>query len=255
LLTRVARGYQPEQPDDSHTSLTWNFDLAAWTGRLVDTAAPPFALALRPADLTLLILDVAGAVDAELPLNGLTLAAAGAWVEALLEPRGLSPAPFRRPLHFEIPDHPVARGSAFEFADPLPFRELSRYYTDGALLIAAAAQREPGSSPVLCWPHHFDIATLMPVGRSASIGYGMSPGDTTYVEPYFYISPWPYPDASRLPQPPTAAHWHTDGWTGAVLPARALAGLGSADAQQRLVQDFGNRTVALLRRLLLTPTG
>ena len=253
LLTRVARGYQPEQPDDSHTSLAWSFDLAAWTGRLVRTGAPPFSLALRPAGLTLLTLNAAGMPDAELPLDGMTLTAAAAWVEARLAARGLPPEPFHRPLHFEIPPHPVADGSPFDLTDPLPFLELSRYYTDAALLIAAAAQREPGASPVRCWPHHFDIATLIPAGPSATIGYGLSPGDTSYAQPYFYVSPWPYPDAARLPELPAPAAWHTQGWTGAVLPAEALAALPSGDAQHRLAEDFGNRAVALLRRIRLTP--
>jgi hypothetical protein len=253
LLTHVARGYVPEQSDDSHTSLIWNQDIACWIGRLVETAATPFALALRPADLTLLVVNEHGPVDTQLPLNGLTLNAAGGWVEALLVKRGLSPEPFRRPLHFEIPAGAVAHGAPFELGDSLAFQELSRYYANAALIIEAVAQREPGSSPVRCWPHHFDIATLIPAGPSATIGYGMSPGDASYAQPYFYISPSPSPDPSRLPDLPAPAHWHTEGWTGAVLVSEAFVGLPTADAQQRLVEDFGNRTIALLRQLILTP--
>jgi hypothetical protein len=66
-----------------------------------------------------------------------------------------------------------------------------------------------GSGPgaVRCWPHHFDIATLLSLGRgdperAAAIGIGMSPGDAYYPQPHFYISPWPAPPADALPRPP-----------------------------------------------------
>lgn len=49
----------------------------------------------------------------------------------------------------------------------------------------------------------------------------MSPGDSTYDEPYFYVTPWPYPEGATL-QPLEFGTWHTKGWTGAVLTGTKL---------------------------------
>ena len=60
---------------------------------------------------------------------------------------------------------------------------------------------------MLCWPHHFDIATLVKLedgqpANARSIGVGVSPGDEYYAQPYVYVSPWPRFDAGKLPDLP-----------------------------------------------------
>src|SRR5207245_11690866 len=49
--------------------------------------------------------------------------------------------------------------------------------------------RQLAASPVRCWPHHFDLATLttLPARNADATGYvgaGLSPGDEYYDEPY-----------------------------------------------------------------------
>jgi hypothetical protein len=75
--------------------------------------------------------------------------------------------------------------------------------------------------PVLVWPHGFDIAfewfgTAAGDGETtpSQINLGFSPGR----EPYFYSSPWPFDDALREVPLPHGALWHTQGWSGAMLP-------------------------------------
>lgn len=58
-----------------------------------------------------------------------------------------------------------------------------------------------------------------------TIGAGLSPGDGSYDEPYFYVTPWPYPKGKAFPALP-AGHWHTEFWTGAVLTGSELAAAG-----------------------------
>src|SRR5262249_62334200 len=62
--------------------------------------------------------------------------------------------------------------------------------------------RKLAASPVRCWPHHFDIATLttLPARNAGATGYvgaGLSPGDEYYDEPYFYVSVYPNPILRR----------------------------------------------------------
>ena len=82
--------------------------------------------------------------------------------------------------------------------------------------------RAVAAPTVRCWPHHFDLATLFALEAgdpetARSVGVGLSPGDGSYAEPYFYCTPWPAPE--NLPEPPGPLHWHTQGFTSLVCPA------------------------------------
>ena len=71
----------------------------------------------------------------------------------------------------------------------------------------------------------------------------MSPGDGSYPQPYFYVSPWPYPEGSALPAL-ASGKWHTEVWVGAVLTGDEI--LSKTD-QQRFVQDFIQQAIAAVR--------
>src|SRR5262249_57852622 len=83
-------------------------------------------------------------------------------------------------------------------------------------------------SPILLGPHHFDIATLLDFGESRTIGVGLSPGDSSYAEPYFYVSPSPVPKDRSGPALPVG-HWHSQGWFGAVLTGSETTGAEIAE--------------------------
>jgi hypothetical protein len=63
-------------------------------------------------------------------------------------------------------------------------------------------------------------------GESArSVGIGVSPGDSSYAQPYAYVSPWPYPDRATLPPAPPPGHWHTEGFVAIVATGQAILSL------------------------------
>jgi hypothetical protein len=174
-----------------------------------------------------------------LPLSGKTMGDAKSWLAGLLRGRGMEPAPLEKPPHFELDDHPLLHGAKFSIDGREPsFRQLSDYYHDAFLVLRALADANAGASGVRCWPHHFDIATLLPGGRPGleNIGVGLSPGDQRYADPYFYVSPWPYP-AGVLPAL-ASGFWHTAGWTGAVLPSGSIEATGAGAEQKRLAEQF-----------------
>jgi hypothetical protein len=76
--------------------------------------------------------------------------------------------------------------------------------------------------PVCCWPHHFDLDTLVTVAPGRTTGIGFEPGDAHYDEPYFYVSAFPTPDAATLPPLPAIGHWHTRDFTAAVATATRI---------------------------------
>jgi hypothetical protein len=244
------------QPDLSHQSFHW------WEGARCLPQSPipavvPFRSAVRPAPPALTLFDEAGGLLAELPLHGRTLHDAYAWVAGNVERRlgRPLPGPLERPAG--LPDHPVGRGARFDSGDAAAFAELGRYFAGAHRLLTALTGRTPGASPVRCWPHHFDIATRIqldgPTGdpeKAPAIGVGLSPGDATYDEPYFYVAPWPYPENPPLPALPSGGTWHRERWLGAVLLAEAFVGASTNGAQYRRIQEFLDAAVTACRELI-----
>lgn len=73
------------------------------------------------------------------------------------------------------------------------------------------------SSPLLLYPHHFDLAFSWYPQESQQYTIGMSLGDEHIRQPYYYVTAYPetMAFASRAPQPP--AIWHKQGFTGVVV--------------------------------------
>src|SRR5262249_18045895 len=198
--------------DDSHTALTWK--AGAFHGQPIGERA----VSLRAADL---LLRVDGR---ELALPGVTRADALAWLGAALGQSGALAAYPHLP-----PAHPVGGGAPFPAPDA-GFAELARWFGNAADVLAPiAARRETG--PIRVWPHHFDIATLLDLGGGRSVLAGLSPGDSSYAEPYFYVTPTPYPKERTGPPLLSipGAHWHIEGWFGAVLPGSDLRDASHAE--------------------------
>ena len=130
---------------------------------------------------------------------------------------------------------------------------LAAWFHNADLVIKSVIQSTHGSSPVRCWPHHFDIASLITLDpdvdaeQARSIGVGLSPGDGSYDQPYFYVTPWPYPAVQTLPALGSFGAWHTEGWTGAILTAETI--IPSAD-QETVVREFLRDAIGACRKAL-----
>ena len=103
-----------------------------------------------------------------------------------------------------------------------------------AFSIFQAGIREE-TSPIQIWPHHFDMGMLwLPGGKipgqdpaneeyaDKQMNFGFTFGDEGIPEPYFYITAYPLPDAFPGLSLPPGTKWHTQGFSGAVLPYRSL---------------------------------
>jgi hypothetical protein len=113
-------------------------------------------------------------------------------------------------------------------------------------VLESLRDRTSGASEVRCWPHHFDIATLVDIGSGATVGVGLEPGDTYYVEPYFYVNRHPRPaDKTLATTLDGNGSWHTREWIGAVLPGSRVS---PADGQREQIDAFLDSAVhAMLR--------
>jgi hypothetical protein len=93
---------------------------------------------------------------------------------------------------------------------------------------------------VRCWPHHFDLDTLVELGRGRTMGLGYCPGDEFCDEPYFYTSMYPEPSIPKLPLLPAMAHWHTYKFLAALAPAHKIV---AAHDQGAYVKQFLDASV------------
>jgi hypothetical protein len=219
--TKAARANLPSVPGDRHSAFVWEASHAALVTEGLPAKGGDVRVGIRPARLEMIITRGDNVLDA-FQFDGRTDAAAGAWLDAKLRALSLKSAGDVR-LPYDLPDHPTG-GKPHQLGKlGRELGELSRWFAGSADMLEGFVARLAGlrASPVLCWPHHFDIATVVSLDEvrrenPRSIGVGVSPGDEYYAQPYVYVSPWPRFDSGKAPDLPAPGHWHTEGFFGAV---------------------------------------
>jgi len=242
-LARAARAYVPPQPDDEHTNVGWDRALSGFTTHPLKDGA---WLSLKITDLTLALHVGEGNMHAQsFSLDGRSDAQARQWLSEQLGARGLDAHALDAPSPYEMPAHAVSQGAAYGpagLADALA--ELAAWFGNAEHSLASIQRqmigRKLAASPLRCWPHHFDLATLTTLparnaGATGSVGAGLSPGDEYYDEPYFYVSVYPEPDPAALPSLPMLGHWHLRDFMAAIAPAHKIV---AAKNQQAETDDF-----------------
>jgi hypothetical protein len=224
-------------PDDSHTSLSWDAEMAALLGQPLEGGV---RVGLR-IGVYELVFTTKKRCDA-LSLGGTPEAEVAGWLDARLAGEGLKPATGVK-LPYDMPPSLFARASE----EAPHFATLSLWFAAAADVLEELRKKyrrfKPGPGPLRCWPHHFDIAFLVALEegtpeKARSIGIGVSPGDGYYAQPYLYVSPYPKPDTGNLPALPPGGRWHTKDFFGVVatgidllaLPDPRLGFIAIADA-------------------------
>ena len=248
LLALAGASFIEHREDDSHTSMSWIEPLGALATQPIPATAP-FRFALGVRELRLVVIDEgSGDTTGVFSLEGQTRSDALAWMRREIHRRGLDGSRLLSRLHFTIAPHPTDEGQPFERASDGTLEELGSWYANARLLLDNTCRRMEGAEAVRCWPHHFDIATLVRlprVGALETIGIGLSPGDESYPEPYYYVSPYPMP--AKRPPPLSIGQWHTQGWWGGVLVGSDIVAQKTADEQAGLVTRFIDESIERLR--------
>lgn len=237
--------------DSSHKGLFWD-DQLGFTTRPI-TSIKSYRVALDPITLTLEFVTDRDQVFSVFALCDRTLTEALDWTRTITNAIGgmgnlitqISYPPN------DFPDSDLARGKTFQLQHSTS--DLAEYYAIADRVLQDIVQYEPMASDVRIWPHHFDIATLISIpvaqnGQGKSVGVGLSPGDDSYDEPYWYVTPYPYPeDRSNLPILDGDGIWHIDHWVGAVLTASQF---GEPKASVNQVNAFLKSAIASCKELL-----
>ncbi len=230
FLSRAARANLTPAPDDSHSNLGWDDEARHFKSQplpgnsgdcFVTLRFFPFRLGFTATSSTFVDLD------------GLSHHEVQQWVDDHLTDAGLNTsAPINLP--YSLPADVAALDRLDISGEAERLKVLGAWFelAHSTLTRFAGEKRTlaPGPSPVRCWPHHFDIATYVSLEggdpeTAQGIGVGMSPGDESYEQPYFYVNPWPHLDPSDLPPAPAPGHWHKEGFVGAIATAEELLAL------------------------------
>jgi hypothetical protein len=126
--TALGISYLDAQPDDSHTNHGWDDALEAHVSRSASGPSGEVAIAIRPRDLTAIVL-LDGNALITIPLDGLTISAATERITAALASAGLDPARYTLRRHFEIPPHRLSEGGSFDASDSAALEQLMAWYS------------------------------------------------------------------------------------------------------------------------------
>lgn len=259
VVASVPRLLAAPQDDWGHQAFDWD----EGSGTLLSVEIPgdhPFRVGLRVADATAVVIGSDGTEVASQAANGLSIDDLFAWLTR--QTVDLTESALPKPLtqaEDGLPE-PCVAGQTFDLADDAALAELARYYSNSHPVLQEIVATNDHAAPVRTWPHHMDMATLISLDpgedpeTARSISFGMQPGDGSYAEPYYYSSPWPYPEldpsSSGWPTLEGGGAWHTEGFTAAVLVASNLVAAGDADAQRTALDDFARSAIEGNRSLL-----
>jgi len=251
LLASTAISYFEKKEDDSHTNTEW---LNNSNGLATHAFGPEknLRLALDFAGLKYVLYD--GNSTDTFALDGMTEQKAILWYKNQLQQKGLDNSVFTTDRHYEIPANPQADGAPYVLFKNEAFKKLAAYFRQAHDVMLRITKGNKNASPIRCWPHHFDIATLITLETNEdpqkikSVGVGLSPGDDSYDQPYYYVSPWPHPDESKLQDNdlPADGFWHSNGFTSAVLLAEDYSGY-----HDTLIMDFLSAAINISKDLIL----
>ena len=255
-LARAARAFVPAQPDDSHTNLGWDEAFGGFETHKMQGAR----IGVKLVPLSLAILEGKDSTPSRVyPLEGHKEGHIRDWLGEELGHLGLDARTLDNPLPYKLPQHKLLTGTPYAVQNLGDgFRDLAAWYSNANQSLERVrkqmAARKFDTTLVRCWPHHFDLATLILLDpklagteKARTIGVGLSPGDEHFNEPYFYVTPWPYPPPPKLPPLPEIGGWHTKKFTAAVVPAhRILAAEGRQTETEKFLDAAVQASLAAL---------
>ena len=238
LIAMVPRHLLPADPSDSSASLIWDDALGMFTTQIVRGHRVAYEFVTQQIHIykgnnVLSTLETIGNTFDQVFVN----------LKTVLNSQGLDGNKLKKEWPYELPESVMQKGVPFVKQNKEALSNLKELYALTSRSLQSVFSKITAASEIRCWPHHYDLATLVTIvahddpEEAKSIGFGLSPGDGGYDEPYFYLTPWPYPSADSLYKLTTPAFWNTEGWTGGVLKA---GDLNAANAETTIFDFFEN---------------
>lgn len=223
-------------------SLTWQADPGILFTQIIP-APEPFRAGIDLSTAELVTIQGATLELARVGVENATLESLEAWLREQALSRGLDEAVLAPMDREELEPHAVLTGSAIRL-DPESLRTFAELQTVSTEAFAKLRVARPRASATRFWPHHLDLALGLTKGDPAdlhapTVTVGCCLGDRTYPDPYWYITIAPVPKGLTALTLVEGRHWHTDGWTGVVLPFATYRALGSElESRQAGIEAF-----------------
>jgi len=221
----------------------WHITLSVSARGLTTT---PFPVEGQSLELTLdlaahqLVIDSSDGWSIALPLAGQSAAGLCCRISATLAAMGI-----------ELEPDLLA---AFDDEDILPYdiKAIGRFrqvinWVDASFKTFKGGLREE-TGPVQIFPHHMDVSMNWFSGRlvpgvdpadeenaDEQMNFGFVTGDGSITDAYFYVTAYRAPVGWTDLALPEGANWHTEGWTGAVLPYATVV---ASDQPLELLLDY-----------------
>ena len=244
IVASVGRALVKPEADDSHTSMECIPVPKILAGDSL-ASSPNVRAALHVPGLELRLMRGSTETDPVHSLIGKTLDEGLEWMTSAIRSVTKEGHPaLEKPTEYDMPSHPAGEGQAFSGDERPAFAELGRWFANAECVLTEAAANHPSATAVRCWPHHFDIGFLILLEpdkdpeTARSVGVGLSPGDSTYPQPYFYVNPYPRPEDPPAAELAGGGQWHSRGFFGAVLLGEKVAGDDTAEAQALRARSF-----------------
>jgi len=258
FIAMIGQSYLPPQDDDSHTNAEWLPQQNALAGDWVTGGKDTFRVAVSYPDFALQILLENDIVGGSFSLDGHTFEEAEAWLKGQVSALELEGSKLQRIQHYDLPDHPISNGAAFELKDKKHLQELANWRTNAHLLLQNFTEKFEHASPVRTWPHHFDTGSYIPVAfdeqgnATKSIGIGLAIADEGIKELYWYVNHFAKDldiDYTKRPDIPNPGYWQGEEHLMAVLPASAVieASQKQLDVSHYFFETGINASLALIR--------
>ncbi|MEO9854188.1 MAG: DUF5996 family protein [Reichenbachiella sp.] len=246
LVSAVPRNILPKDPTDGMSSLEWNAQLESLESLPVTNDHGEIRVGLKFETFALYI-TVDHDSKVALELSGRSVDQGLTWLKAELAKYDISSESINLDLPYEIENYDYSKILQVNNEALTVFGQL---YQMTAEVLADITRKWEEAFDIRCWPHHFDLATLIPLETdqeneiTKSIGIGLSPGDDGINEPYVYVNIWPQVEVVTLQQHKLAqGDWNTEGWSGAVLPYSQMS---ETDHLGKAFEQFTSAVIDIL---------
>lgn len=246
LVGAFPRNMLPHDPTDGTASLVWNSTIKSLESLPYVNNEGAFKVGLSFTSFELYI-ELEGDKKSACSLDGMSVNEGLAWLKQSLSELSVKADHLSLDLPYEIENYDY---SEVLVIDQQVLQEYADLYqnTQNALQNVLTNWKE--AYDIRCWPHHFDLATLIPLKTdsegeiSKSIGIGLSPGDEGVEEPYVYVNIWPQVNLNILEKYSLPiGQWNKEGWSGAVLTYSQMLGSKNQEGDYQSFIDFALQTL------------
>lgn len=246
LVGAFPRNMLPHDPTDGTASLVWNSTIKSLESLPFVNDEGAYKVGLSFTTLELYI-DLEGDQRFTCSLVGMSVNEGLEWLKQKLSEFSNKADHLNLDLPYEIENYDYSEALVI---DKQALQEFAELYQNAQNVLQNIQKDWKDSYDIRCWPHHFDLATLIPLKTDSkgeilkSIGVGLSPGDEGVEEPYVYVNIWPEVDLKILEKHALPiGQWNKEGWSGAVLTYSQILNSKDQKGDFQAFIDFAIQTL------------